>query len=77
LATYCAETALYNKKIYRMKDGKKMEVTGRGERRCKQLLVDLKERTGYWKLKEEAPDRTPLRTHFGRGYGRAVRQATK
>jgi len=29
-------------------------VTGRRRRRCKQLLVDLKENRGYCKLKEEA-----------------------
>jgi hypothetical protein len=31
-----------------------MEVMGRRGRRHKQLLVDLKETRGYWKLKEEA-----------------------
>jgi len=35
-----------------------MEVTGRRGRRRKQLLNDLKETREYWKLKEEAPDRT-------------------
>jgi len=30
-------------------------VKGRRRRRCKKLLDDLKEGTGYWKLKEEAP----------------------
>jgi hypothetical protein len=29
---------------------------------------DLKETRRYWKLKEEAQDRTLWRTHFGRGY---------
>jgi len=29
------------------------EVTGRRGRRFKQLLNDLKEKGGYWKLKEE------------------------
>jgi len=29
----------------------RVEVTGRQGRRCKQLLHDLKERRGYWKLK--------------------------
>jgi len=53
-----------------------MKVTGRRERKYKQLLDDLKETTGYWKLKEEALNRTALRTHFGRGYGRVVRQTT-
>jgi len=33
----------------------RIEVKGRRRRRCKKLLADLKERTGYWKLKEEAP----------------------
>jgi hypothetical protein len=32
--------------------------TGRRGRRRKQLLDDLKEKRGYWKLKEEALDRT-------------------
>jgi hypothetical protein len=34
-----------------------------------QLLDDLKEMRRYWKLKEEALDRTLWRTRFGRGYG--------
>ena len=48
---------------------------GRG-RRGKQLLDDLKEKTGYWKLKEEALDRTVWRTGLGRGCGPVVRQTT-
>ena len=35
-----------------------VEVTGRRGRRRKQVLDDLKEKTGYWKLEEEALDRT-------------------
>jgi hypothetical protein len=46
------------------------------ERRRKQLLDNLKEKIIYWKLKEEALDRTPRRTCFGKGYGLAVRQTT-
>jgi hypothetical protein len=53
------------------------EMTGRRERRRKQLLDDLKEKIRYWKLKEEAPDRTLWRTRFGRGYGPVVRQTTE
>ena len=34
----------------------RIEVTGRQGRRCKLLLDDLKERKGYWKLKDEALD---------------------
>jgi len=47
----------------------KIEVTGRRGRRCKQLLVDLKEKRRHWKLKDEALDRTLCRFRFGRGYG--------
>jgi len=43
-------------------------VTVRRGRKRKQLLDDLKEIIGYWKLKEEAPDRS-VETRFGRGYG--------
>jgi hypothetical protein len=49
-------------------------VTGRRGRRRKQLQDDLKEKRGYWKLKEEALDRTVWRTHSGRGCEPVVRQ---
>ena len=39
-----------------------MEVAGRKGRRSKQLLDDLKEEKGYWKMKEEALDFTLWRT---------------
>jgi hypothetical protein len=52
-------------------------VTGKEGIRCKQLLDDLKETRGYWKLKEEALDRTVWRTRFGRGYGAVVRQTAE
>jgi hypothetical protein len=39
----------------------RIEVTGRGARRRKQLLDDLKGEKGYWKLEEEALDRTLYR----------------
>jgi len=58
-------------------EGKKqgrIEVTGR---RCRKLLDDLKERTGYSHLKEKALDRTMWRARFGRGFGPVVRQTTK
>jgi hypothetical protein len=54
-----------------------MEMTGRRGRRCKQLLDDRKEKRRYWKLKEEALDRTAWRTRFGRGYGPVVRQTAE
>jgi hypothetical protein len=37
----------------------RIDLTERSGRGRKQLLVDLKEKTGYWKLKEEALDRIP------------------
>jgi len=43
-----------------------MEETKRRERRHKQLLDGVKEKRGYWKLKDEALDRALWRrTHFG------------
>jgi hypothetical protein len=53
-----------------------MDMMGRRGRKRKQLLGSLKEKKGYWKLKEEALDRTVWRTRFGRGYGPVVRQTT-
>ena len=55
----------------------KKEVTGRRMRRHRQLLGNLKDKTGYWKLKEEALDRIVWRTSFGRGYGPVVRQTAE
>jgi len=54
-----------------------MEVRGRRGRRSQELLDDLLEKKGCWKLKEEALDRTQRRTRFGSGYELAVRQATE
>jgi len=51
----------------------RIEVTGRRGRISKQLLDDLKEMRGCWKLKEEPLDRTLWKIHFGRGYGHVVR----
>jgi len=57
-------------------DGK-IDVTGRRGRRREQLLDDLKKKSGYWKLKEDKPDRTVWRTRFGRGYGLVAKQTTE
>jgi hypothetical protein len=46
-----------------------IEVKGGLSRRRKQLLDDLKETRGYWKLEVGALDRTVSRTGFGRGCG--------
>jgi hypothetical protein len=53
------------------------EMTGRRGRRRKQLLDNLKENRGYWKLKEEALDRSQWRSRFGRCYGLVVRQTAE
>jgi len=45
----------------------------RGRRRRRHLLVDLKEKRGYCRLKEEELDRTVWRTDFGRNYEPVVR----
>jgi hypothetical protein len=52
-------------------------VTKRRGRRRKKLLDDLKDRRGYSHLKEEAPDRTMWRNHFGGGFEPVVRQNTE
>jgi hypothetical protein len=52
----------------------RIEMTGRRGRKSKQLLYDLRERSRYWKLKEEALDRTLWGTRCGRGCRPVVRQ---
>jgi hypothetical protein len=42
-----------------------IEKTGRRGRRRKQLLDDVKEKRRYWKLKDEALDRSLWRIRFG------------
>jgi len=54
-----------------------IEVTGRRGRRRKKLQDDLKERRGYFHLKEGALDRIMLSVRFGRDFGSVVRQTTK
>jgi hypothetical protein len=49
-------------------------VTERQGRRLKQLLDDLKETRGYWKLNQRALHRTLLRDRFGTDYGHVVRE---
>jgi hypothetical protein len=58
----CVETVF--KTSYCTED-RRVEVMGRRGRRRKHLLEVLKEKKGYRKLKEEAPDRTLRRTGCG------------
>ena len=51
----------------------RVEVTGKCGRRRNQLLDDRKANGAYWKLKEEALDRSLCRSRFGRGYGPLAR----
>jgi len=63
-----------------LKHGRKVrriEVKGRRGRRHKLIVDDLKETTGYWKLKEKLLDLTLWRTHFGRCYKPIVRQTAE
>jgi hypothetical protein len=50
-----------------MEDRWNDKVAGRGRRRRKQFLNDVKEKREYWLLDEEALDRLVWRTGFGRG----------
>ena len=52
-------------------------MTRRLRRRSKQLLDDLKEDIGYWRLTEEILDRIGWRIRCGRFYGPVITQATK
>ena len=52
-------------------------MTGRRGRRRGLLLDDLKERRGYYILKEGALDRIVWRDRFGRGFEPVIRQTTK
>ena len=53
------------------------KIRGDGKRSYKQLQDELKEKRGYWQLKEEALDRTLWKTHFGRCYGPVVTLTTE
>ena len=49
-------------------------MTGRRGRRRKKVLVDPTGKMRRWKLKEETPDVSVPRTHFGRCYGSVMKQ---
>ena len=49
-----------------------IEVRRRRGRRRNKLLDDLKDRRGFYQLKEEALDRIVWRNRFGRGFGPVV-----
>ena len=76
MVTFYDETCLL-KQVIEGKIKGEIEVTRRGGRRRKKLLDDLKDRRGYYHMKEEALDRTMWRNRFGRGFGPVVRQITE
>jgi hypothetical protein len=55
----------------------RIQVTERRGKRHKQLLDELKEMTGYWKLKEEALYCTLWQTRFRKAYRPVVWQTMK
>ena len=62
------------KTCYLGEDGSKCRRKCQKRLKNKQLLDDRKETRRYWKLREEALDRTGWRTRYGRGCGNIVRQ---
>ena len=65
------------KQVIEGKIKEEMEVARRRGRRRKKLPDDLKDRRGYYHLKEEALDCTVWRHRFGGGFGPVVRQNTE
>ena len=65
------------KQVIKGKIKGEMEVTRRQGRRCRKLLDDLKDRTGYSHLKKEALDCIMWRNHFGGRFEPVVRQNTE
>jgi len=65
------------KQVIEKKTEGRTQVTGRRGRRYKQLIDDLKERRGCWKLEVGARDSALWRNCFETGYGPAVRQTMK
>ena len=64
---------IINKQVTEGKIKGEIEVTRRRGRRRKKLLDDLKDRRGYYHLKEEDLDRIMWRNRFGRGVAPVVR----
>jgi len=76
MSKYCLVEYIHDTVIEgKIKGG--IEVRGGRGRRRRKLLDDLKDRRGYYHLKEEALDRTVRNVRFGRGFGPVVRQTAK
>jgi hypothetical protein len=57
------------KRVIEGEIGERIYATGRPRRRSEQLPDDLKERRGYWKLKERVVDHSVWTCGSGRGCG--------
>jgi hypothetical protein len=55
----------------------RIEETGRRRKRLMQLIYVLKEKRGYWKMKEEPVDRILWKIRLERNFGPAVKQNTE
>jgi hypothetical protein len=64
------------KHVIEGKIDRRIEVKGRQERRDKQLVGDLKEKTEYWKIKKETLHYILQRTCFQRDYRPVTRCET-
>ena len=76
---WTGDILLWNCLLKHVAEGKTegmIEVTGRRRRR-RNLLDDLEETRGNWKMKEEALDSTLWRTRFGRSYGCVLRETAE
>ena len=65
------------KQVIEGKIKREIEVKRRRRRRREKLLDDLKDRTGYCDLKEEAVDRNMWRDRIGRGFEPVIRQTAE
>jgi hypothetical protein len=73
-ANWIGHILLTNCLVKHTVEGKVERSAGKMRKKTKQLLVALKEKRGYWKLKEAALYCTIWRTCFGRGCGPVIRQ---
>jgi hypothetical protein len=72
LVTSCAQTAFSRHFIEGNK--RKDRRNGKTWKKSEHLLDERKETRRYWKLKQEALDRTACKTRYERRYGRVARQ---
>ena len=77
ISNFCRVLRSPSKTHYWRKDRGMDRRDGKTRKKCKQLLDDLKEKRGYWKLEEEALDHALCRIRFGKCCGPVVRRTTE